>query len=162
MAESTLPKVRTDGTLKVTNAAAASYTTSYEDGDVSFGNEPRARIVVRDRGVITTVRQGDQPVLQVTFSVHARQFTDAGDLNLCDIIDKRASASAWGNTSGVVATEFGCFNWTFTLEGTTADGADHEAVFANCIGMWKFSEGDPSKIEVTLECYGGVTFTGPA
>lgn len=161
MAESTLPKVKNDGTLTVTNAAAASYTVAYEDGDCSFAAEKNARIVVRDRGVITTVRSGDAPVPTISFSVHMRQFTDAGDLNLCDILDRRASASAWANTTGVYS-DFPSFNWTFTVEGTTPDGADHTAVFANCVGTWKLSEGEPNKIEVTLECYGGITYTGPA
>ena len=116
---------------------------------------------MRDRGVITTVRSGDAPVIQVSFTVHMRQFTDAGDLNLCDILDKRGSAASWGNTSGVYS-DFPSFNWTFAVEGTTADGADHTAVFANCIGTWKLSEGEPNKIEVTLEVHGGITYTGPA
>lgn len=161
MAESTLPKVKNDGTLSVANLAAASYTVAYENGNVSFGAEKNTRIVVRDRGVITSVRSGDAPVLQITFSVHFRQFTDAGDLNLLDILDRRASAAAWVNTAGVYS-DFPSFNWTFLVEGTTPDGADHTAVFANCVGTWKLSEGEPDTADVTLECYGGVTYTGPA
>lgn len=161
MAESTLPKVRQEGTTTVVNGAAASYTVAYEDGDVGFGAEKNARIVVRDRGVITSVRSGDAPVIQVTFSVHFRQFTDGADLNLLDILDKRGSAAAWTNTTGIYS-DFPSFNWSFTVEGTTPDGADHVATFANCIGTWKFAEGEPDKVEVTLECHGGITYTGPA
>ena len=162
MAQSTLPKVRRDGSTSVADTAAHTYAVGYEDGDVSFSNDKAARIVVRNRGVITTVRKGDDPVLQISFSVHMRQFTDGGDLNLCDILDGRASASAWTNETSIYAGEFPSFNWTFQVEGTTPDGADHTALFKACIGTWKFSEGDPNKIDVTLECHGGVTFTGPA
>ena len=164
MAQSTLPKVRRDGSIVVADSAAHTYTIGYEDGDVSFKKDKAARIVVRNRGVITTVRKGDDPVIQLSFSVHMRQFTGGTDVNLCDVLEGTGKVATipWVNSTAIYAAEFASFDWTFQVEGTTPDGADHTAVFRACVGTWDFAEGDPNKISVTLECHGGVTFTGPA
>lgn len=163
MAESIIPKVRRDGKTKATDRVGNTYTVDYEDGDVKFAASKAARTVIRNRGKIVGVRKADDPELQVTFSVHARQFTDGDDLNLCDILDGTGAAAAWVNTGGRAYQDFPCYDWTFTLDGSVhADGADHEAEFKIGFGEWQFSEGDPSKIEVTLTILGGYTTTGPA
>lgn len=140
-----------------------TYTVDYEDGDVKFAAAKRARTVIRNRGKIVGVRAADDPVLQLTFSVHARQFTSISDLNLCDILDGTGSAATWVNTGGRAFQDFPCYDWTFTADGAVhGDGADHEVEFKIATGEWQFAEGDPGKIEVTLEVFGGYASTGTA
>lgn len=161
--ESVIVKVRRDGKLKVTDRVGNTYTVDYEDGDVKHAASKAARTVIRNRGKIKGLRKGDDPVLQITFSVHFRQYTSASDLNLVDIIDGVGPAATWVNTGGRAFQDFPCYDWTFTKDGSVhGDGADHEIEFSICEGEWQESEGDPTKIEVTLSCYGGYTTTGPA
>lgn len=163
MAESTNVKVKRDGSLVVNGAGGGeTYTVDYTDGDVKFTNAKNARVVIRSRNTIRGVRAGEQPVLQITFSVHFRQFTDGGDLNLLDIIDRRGAAAAWTRVGGANFIDFPTWNYVFSVEGSTSDGADSVATFATCEGDWALSEGDPDKVDITLSCYGGITFTGPA
>jgi hypothetical protein len=164
MAISTVPKVRRDGTISFEDSGAANtYTVSYEDGDFSFdGSGKPDRIVIRDRGNIVGVRDGDVPVITGSFTVHFREFTNGSADALIDVLDKTGNAASWTSTGG------GAFEpamWTIkmTTEGTNhGDGADGVAVFAKCVSTWSFSEGDPDSVSVSFECYGGVTFTGTA
>jgi len=162
MAISTFPKVKRDGqvTLK-DNAGALSTILTYEDGDVSFDGVQSDRIVIRDRGVIVGVRKGDDPVIKITFTVTARQFTNAAAGSVIDMIEFSGGWAAATSTTDI-ASDFNIFTAEFQMEGTTPDGADHVATFLGCVGTWNFSEGDPNKIKVTLECHGGKpTRTGP-
>lgn len=163
MAESIIPKVRRDGKLKVTDRVGNTYTVDYEDGDVKFAAAKAARTVIRNRGKIVGVRAADDPVLQITFSVHLRQFTSGSDLTLCDIVDGTGAAATWVNTGGRAFKDFPCYDWTFTKDGAVhGDGADHEVEFRIAEGEWQESEGDPDKVEFTISVYGGYTTAGPA
>jgi hypothetical protein len=161
--ESIIPKVRRDGKLRIRDRLGNTYTVDYEDGDVKLANTKAGKIVVRNRGVIVSVRKGDDPEYQITFSVHMRQFTSESDLNLCDILDGDGAAKDWVSTGGRGFSDFPNFDYTFTADGAVhGDGADHEIEYPVCIGEWSFSEGDPAKIDVTLAGYRKPIKSGPA
>jgi len=162
MAASTIPKVRRDGTLVLADSGASnSYTVAYEDGDMSFSAEKADRVVIRDRGTIVGVRSADDPVLSFSFSVHQRDFTDASNANIVDVIEQTGSSSSWTSVGNGTAFAPYMLDVTLTIEGTDhGDSADHTAKMSKCILTWDFAEGDPNKISVKGECFGGLTFTG--
>lgn len=160
MAASTIPKVRRDGTLVLADSGN-SYTVAYEDGDLSFSSEKPDRIVIRDRGTIVGVRSGDSPVLSLSFSVHQRDFTDGGADTLVDVLEQTGAAAGWVSVGNGTAFEPYMIDVTLTIEGTNhGDSADGSVKMAKCILTWDFAEGDPNKISVKGECFGGLTFTG--
>jgi len=162
MAASVVPKIMRDGVITILDGAAspASYTVSYEDGDFSFGKDKDARIVVRDRGNIVGVRKGDSPVISGSFTVHQRDFTDGTSLTLVDMLDKTGAASSHTST-GSGAFENFMVDFKLTIEGDDhGDSADGTATFSKCVASWSFTEGQPNKISVSFECFGGITFTG--
>lgn len=161
MAASVVPKIMRDGTLTVTSGGSpVTYTVAYEDGDLSFSKDKDARIVIRDRGNIVGVRKGESPVLSGSFTVHQRDFTDASALTLVDMIDGTGAAS--GHTStGSGAFEHFMVDLKLEIEGSShGDTADGSVSFSKCICTWDFAEGQPNKISVSFECFGGLTFTG--
>ena len=167
MAESTVVKVRRDGQIQFLDGSGSpkAYTVAYENGNVSFDGGAKAdRIVIRDRGVITGSRRGDDPIITITFDVHMRSLTTSAgtDLTICDVMDNSGNVASipWAKASA--AHEEWNLNLKLTIEGTDhADAADHTATFAACVFTWSFSEGDPNTISVTAECMGGYTSTGP-
>ena len=75
MALSSIPKVRRDGSITLndgTTPTAVTLEINYEEGNFTFDNiASQARedqTVIRDRGVITTVRKADQQPLTGSFS----------------------------------------------------------------------------------------------
>ena len=168
MAESTVVKVRRDGQIQFLDGSGSpkAYTVAYENGNVSFDGGAKAdRIVIRDRGVITGSRRGDDPIITITFDVHMRSLTTSAgtDLTICDVMDNSGNVASipWAKASA--AHEEWNLNLKLTIEGTDhADAADHTATFAACVFTWSFSEGDPNTISVTAECMGSYTSTGPS
>ena len=79
MALSNIPKVRRDGSITLEDGSATTLVINYEEGNFTFDNiasEAREdQTVIRDRGVITTVRKADQQPLTGSFSAYFRQFT---------------------------------------------------------------------------------------
>ena len=167
MAESTVVMVRRDGEVSFSDATGGSplvYTVSYEDGNVSFAREKDERIVIRDRGNIVGSRKGDTPVLTVTFSVHMRSFTTTAgtDLTICDVMDQTGNVATIPWVKASAAHEEWNLNLNFKVENTDhGGGADYVVTFAHCIFTWDFSEGDPDTINITAECMGGYSATGP-
>jgi hypothetical protein len=163
MAESTVPKVRRDGKITIldgTTPAANEYEIAYEDGDLSLSRDKNARIVIRDRGTIVGVRDGDQPVLSIGFTVHMREFTNGGALTLIDVLEKTGNANGWASVSSGAFEPY-MLKCKIEVEGTNhGDGADHTMTADKVIFTWDFSEGDPNKISVKGEIYGALTATG--
>ena len=88
MAESTVVKVRRDGTIKLKDGSTNTYTVAYENGDLSFDGGSKAdRIVIRDRGTIVGLRKGDDPVPSLTFTTMMRDFHDNSAGSLIDFLD---------------------------------------------------------------------------
>lgn len=162
MAASVVPKIMRDGTLTVISGGGSpvTYTVAYEDGDLSFSKDKDARIVIRDRGTIVGVRKGESPVISGSFTVHQREFTNASALCLVDMLDKTGAASSHVSTGSGAYEDF-MVDFKITIEGDDhGDNADGSATFSKCIATWDFAEGQPNKISVSFECFGGLTFTG--
>jgi len=173
MAYSTVPKVRRDGVIQLIDGTGVPVTLdiAYEEGNFTFdkpggGDSPAAQTIVRDRGVITTVRKGDDEPITGSFSAFFRQFTDGSEAgSVIDFITKAGNYS--GNTStgtsGSPYVEHYCIDIKYEAEGTDfGDDADHSATLAKSVCTFSFAEGDPSAFTINFTCYGGVSFTGPA
>jgi hypothetical protein len=165
MAFSTVPKVRRDGKITLKDGGSASLEVAYEEGNLTFEITKSDQTVIRDRGVITTVRKGDdQPAATGSFSAYMREFADQTNAgSIIDFINKTNAYS--GNTSatssGVYVEEYS-INIEFDVEGTDfGDDGDHKAVLTQCICTVSFTEGDPSMFNLSFTCYGGVTLSGP-
>ena len=161
MAVSTVPKVRRDGTITLIDSGASNtYTVAYEDGDFSFNRSKAARLVVRDRGVIVGVRNGDDPVMSLSFTVHFREFTNGSSDVLIDVLEKTNGAADWTSVSSGAYEPY-MLDCKLTVEGTDhGDGADPVLTLSKCLFEWDVSEGDPDKVSVKAEIYGGYTAAG--
>ena len=164
MAASTAVKVRKDGTIKLQDGAGSptSLEIDYEDGNFTAGllAADADRVVIRDRGSIVGLRDGDDQVGSLSFSVHMREFTNAGAATLLDFCNGTAAGSALTSTGGTGFEPFLC-SVHMQIEGTNhGDNADAQATFAKVLLTADFSEGDPNVLNVQGEVYGGVTFTG--
>jgi hypothetical protein len=165
MAESTVVKVRRDGTITILDGAGSplSYTVAYENGDLSYAEDKAGRIVIRDRGTIVGLRAGDDPVQSLSFSVHLRAFAiTATNATLIDVIQRTGAWVAATSTGGTGFEQF-LVTVKITVEGTDqGDSADHVATFAKVLLTYDVKEGDPDTLNVKGEIYGGITRTGPA
>ena len=161
MAESTVVKVRRDGTITLKDGGANTYVVAYENGDLSFDGGSKAdRIVIRDRGTIAGLRKGDDPVPSLSFTVMMRGFTDQSAGSLIDFLDNSGPVTLT-STGGTGYEQF-LIDIQFDVEGTAhGDSNDHRATAAKCLCTWSFSEGDPATISVSAEIYGGGTYPEP-
>ena len=89
MADSTVVTTRRDGKITITDGAASSYEVSFEVGDFASAEPGADRVVIRDRGAIVGLRKGDDPVINISFSVHMRSLTDTTADNLMDRLYNR-------------------------------------------------------------------------
>jgi hypothetical protein len=169
MALSNIPKVRRDGSITLEDGSATTLVINYEEGNFTFDNiasEAREdQTVIRDRGVITTVRKADQQPLTGSFSAYFRQFTSGTAGSILDFISKSGSYSS--NTSvgstGSPYVEFYCIDIKYNSAGNTGglgDDADSSVTLERCVCTASFSEGDPSSFTINFTCYGSVTYTG--
>lgn len=163
MAVSNIPKVPRDGTVTLQGATLAAYTLDYEDGDVNVSEIGTAeRIVIRDRGAIVAVRQGDDPVITITMTVSQRDFTDGSSATLWDVIAFTGSRAADTKTTDTKG-DFKFLTCVFTDAGTAhGDTADHTLTAKGCVATMSFAEGKPNKYTLTLEVHAGLTRTGQA
>ena len=171
MAYSTVPKVRRDGVIQLIDGTGVPVTLdiAYEEGNFTFdkpggGDSPAAQTIVRDRGVISTVRKGDDEPITGSFSAFFRQFTDGSEAgSVLDFITKAGNYNGNAGTTGNVYVEHYCIDIKYEAEGTNfGDDADHTATLSQCVCTFSFAEGDPSAFTINFTCYNGVTFAGPA
>ena len=163
MAYSTAPKVRRDGKIILkdgTTPTAVSLEVAYEEGNFSFDQTKSDRIVIRDRGTIVSVRKGDDQPITGSFTIYMRQFTSASAGSVLDFINKTNSYSSNVSVSSTVATDEYAINIEFEVDGDAVgdDDGDTTATFDTCICVASFSEGDPNQINVSFECYNGITY----
>ena len=101
MADSVVVSTRRDGKITITDGAASSYEVSFEVGDFASAEPGADRVVVRDRGAIVGLRRGDDPVINISFSVHMRSLTDTTADNLMDrLYNRGVHAGALTSTGG--------------------------------------------------------------
>lgn len=163
MAYSTAPKVRRDGKITLkdgTSPTAVTLEVAYEEGNFAFDQTKSDRIVIRDRGTIGSVRKGDDQPISGSFTIYMRQFTSASAGSVLDFINKTGSYSSNASVSSTVATDEYAINIEFEVDGDAVgdDDGDTTATFDTCICTASFSEGDPNTINVSFECFNGVTF----
>jgi hypothetical protein len=163
MAYSTAPKVRRDGKITLkdgTSPTAVTLEVAYEEGNFAFDQTKSDRIVIRDRGTIGSVRKGDDQPISGSFTIYMRQFTSATAGSVLDFINKTGSYSSNASVSSTVATDEYAINIEFEVDGDAVgdDDGDTTATFDTCICTASFSEGDPNTINVSFECFNGVTF----
>lgn len=163
MAYSTAPKVRRDGKITLkdgTSPTAVTLEVAYEEGNFTFDQTKSDRIVIRDRGTIGSVRKGDDQPISGSFTIYMRQFTSASAGSVLDFINKTGSYSSNASVSSTVATDEYAINIEFEVDGDAVgdDDGDTTATFDTCICTASFSEGDPNTINVSFECFNGVTF----
>ncbi len=163
MAYSTAPKVRRDGKITLkdgTTPTAVSLEVAYEEGNFSFDQTKSDRIVIRDRGTIVSVRKGDDQPITGSFTIYMRQFTSASAGSVLDFINKTNSYSSNISVSSTVATDEYAINIEFEVDGDAVGDTDGDttATFDTCICVASFSEGDPNQINVSFECYNGITY----
>lgn len=165
MAESTVVKVRRDGTITIKDGAGSplTYTVAYENGDFAYAEDKASRIVIRDRGTIVGLRKGDDPVQSLSFSVHLRALAiTATNATLIDVIQKTGAWASATSTGGTGYEQF-LVDVVMTIEGTDlGDSADHTATFSKVLLTYDVKEGDPDTLSVKGEVYGTITRTGPA
>jgi hypothetical protein len=164
MADSSVVATRRDGTITITDGAGSpsSYAVSFEVGDFSAAEPKADRVVIRDRGAIVGLRKGDDPVITFSFSVHMRSLTDSTADNLMDRLYNRG----FHGGSPLTATGgdgFEQFLQTVAFEVDTSavgSGKTYTATYAKCLmEVSSLSESaDGNTIEVSGECYGGVTY----
>ena len=166
MAYSTLPKTRRDGviTLKDGTGTAVELIIAYEEGNLTFDTPKAAQTVIRDRGVISTIRKGDdEPVASGSFTAFFRQFTDGAEAgSILDFVNKTghyASNISTGLT-GVPFVEFYCISLEYVIDATAlGDPSATTATLTKCVCTASFTEGDPSSFTINFTSYGAIAYT---
>tara|TARA_R100001460_G_scaffold27610_3_gene55531 strand:+ start:764 stop:1267 length:504 start_codon:yes stop_codon:yes gene_type:complete len=167
MAYSTLPKTRRDAVLTLRDGTGSPITLEieYEEGNVTFDTPKEAQTVIRDRGVITTIRKGDsEPAATGSFSAFFRQFTDGAEAgSLLDFVNNTGNYHTNTSTglSGVPFVEFYCIDIVYQVDASSVDAGEtaHTATLSKCVCTASFTEGDPSSFTINFTCYGGVAYT---
>jgi len=166
MAYSTLPKTRRDGviTLKDGTGSPVELIIAYEEGNLTFDTPKAAQTVIRDRGVISTIRKGDdEPVASGSFTAYFRQFTDGAEAgSILDFVNKTghyASNISTGLT-GTPFVEFYCVSLEYVIDATAlGDASATTATLAKCVCTASFTEGDPSSFTINFTSYGAIAYT---
>jgi len=163
MADSSVVATRRDGTITIEDNALSSYTVSFEVGDFSASEPGADRVVIRDRGAIVGLRKGDDPVINLSFSVHMRSLTDTTADNIMDRIYNRGfnSGSPLASTGGDGYEQF-LQTVKFAVDTSgVGSGKIYTATYAKVyLEVTNLTEGaDGNTIEVSGECYGGVTYS---
>tara|TARA_E500000178_G_C17016207_1_gene753101 strand:+ start:931 stop:1443 length:513 start_codon:yes stop_codon:yes gene_type:complete len=167
VAYSSLPKTRRDGSLTLRDATAVTpveLTISFEEGAFSMDTPKEAQTVIRDRGVISTVRKGDsEPSASGSFTAFFRQFTDGGEAgSLLDFVNQTGhyASNVSTGSSGSPFVEFYCVDIEYIANAMSlGDDSKHIATLSKCVCTVSFSEGDPSSFTISFTCYGGVTYS---
>lgn len=165
MAESTIVKVKRDGTISLldgTSPTPRSYVVSAEPGDFNIAVPGETRNNFLDRGrLVGSVRFGDDQPVTGSFSVYFRGglSTDGASAALLDILNGTAFSYAtnpWASTLGANA-EVKTVDVLLTVEGTAhGDAADHVITINDCSLDFSVSEGDPNTITVNFQSHTAV------
>ena len=166
MAYSTIPKTRRDGTITLKDGTGIpiTLTIAYEEGNLTFDTPKAAQTVIRDRGVITAVRKGDdEPVASGSFSAFFRQFTDGAEAgSILDFINNTGNYHT-NNSTGATGTpfvEFYCIDIEYEVDATSlGDASSTKATLSRCVCTATFTEGDPSSFTINFTSYGAISYT---
>jgi hypothetical protein len=156
MPESLILKTKRDGVLKLSdNAAANSYTVSYEAGDLSIAVPGPTVISPLDRGSLgspPSLRYSDDAPITGSFTAYLRDLTDNGFATLSEIILQTGDVgNNWVSTMGADAEVF-TLDLEWTIAGPGAE-ADHVLTLPYCVVTGSISEGDPDQISISFTSY---------
>ena len=74
---SNIVKTKRDGTITLIDSGATNtYVADFSVGDFSVEMAKSEMIIIRDRATIRGARNGDDPVITFSFTVHMRAITD--------------------------------------------------------------------------------------
>lgn len=164
MAYSTIPKMKKDGTivLKDGTGSPVTLTVAYEEGNLQFTPTKAAQVIIRDRNVITNVRQGDEePSVSGSFSIFLRQFTDTGEAGaVLDFVNKQGHYSSNVSTgeTGTPQVEEYCIDIQYSIDGASLGESDQTVTISKAICNVSFSEGEPSVLTIDFVAFGGITY----
>lgn len=108
------------------------------------------QLVARVRGAVVSVRKGDEPIKEISFTMPFYQFTNEQQDALLDVLNNT------GNINGTwVADVAWIEHWNtaaiFTAEGTTqGDTADHTAEFHGIVWTYEFTENENAFTEIAV------------
>ena len=134
---------------------ATVYTVAFENGDMSMNLDLAERIVIYDRGSIVGLRQGNDPVPTISFSVHLREFTRNSADTLLDFIYQTGNSSAATSTGGTGFEQFLC-TVEFQANMSAISGSNTKVTFNKVLLFASVAEGNPDTISVTGEVYGSI------
>ena len=159
-------KTAYDGVVSFIDATGTPLTLAipFENGDFSAsGLHPsgRAAVVIKARGKVVSVRNGESQEITGSFSIKMSEFTaGSSNANALDAIFKK-TGTAWASAVSVFATgsERMMVDIKLTIEGTDlGDSTDHTITFKKCDVTFDFSEsGDGDTVTVNYTCYGGTS-----
>lgn len=141
----TYPKNMRDGTVTLTDGTGLPNTITLImlEGDVSW--EVKQNVFpVFDRGTFIHLRQGDQDVCTVSFSVkYTGCFTDAGETEtLYEALTKTGEAAAWTSTTAATSDVY-TLNVAFTYNDPGTAATNETLTFPNfAFTSISFKEGD--------------------
>jgi hypothetical protein len=158
---SNIPMVPRDGKIEVlTLSGVLTFEATYENGDVSISHDIPDRIVCRDRGIVYSVRKGNQAIPTVKFTVDACEFTNASNATILDTAEFSGAWASASRTTGI-SSDMNLVTVRFTAaKASVGDSANAVVSCADAVGTWEFAEGEPGKITMTYEVYGAMTRTG--
>jgi len=157
MAEDTIPRTKRDGTLTISdNAAANSLVISIQPGDLSVTINGETITNVLDRGAMGAppyLRYADDQPMTFSFSAVLRELSDAAEATLSQFLHMGGFVgSDWVTTMGATG-EVDVFTLVWAVEGTDHGSADHTFTLPYCRFTGSISEGDPSSISISGTSY---------
>ncbi len=177
---SNIAKAPKDGHLMLFDNAGAGGGNTFGGATVSYtgarireisadlGSKPE-QLVGRCRGDVISVRMGDNPIIEISFTMPFYQFTNEQQDALIDALDgdgniTRVAGSNW--TKDVAWIEHWNTGAQFTAEGTdNGDDADHVATLRGVVWTWEFTESENALTEISVTGrsydYANKAFTGP-
>lgn len=162
MSYSTIVKTSRDGTIKLTDNGGTSLTVAFEgEGNFSYDGDRLAdRLPIYDRGQVVGVRKGNDPAfITASFDINLRQLaSDQTNGSVIDFINKTNAYSGLVSTS--TTSDFFTCTLEYSIEGTdVGDLQDSKVVMSEVVLSYSVSEGMPSTVTITAECYGTVSRT---
>lgn len=157
-------KTSYDGAVTMLDATGTplTLTVPFENGDFSASGHNasgRAAVVIKARGKVVAVRNGESAEITGSFSMKMSEFTaGSSNANPLDALMKK-SGTSWASAVSTYSagSERMMVGLKFDIEGTNiGDSVDHTITYLKCDLTWDFAEsGDGNTITFNYTCYGG-------
>jgi len=162
---SNIVKTKRDGQVTLMDSGAANtLIADFSVGDWSVEMAKAEMIIIRDRATIRGARNGDDPVISFSFTVHMRAIHDTGNDTLLDFIGLGSAAGTMGATTltSVGGTGYEPFlvDVKFVDDATAlGDSKSYTLKLLKCQLIGTITEGDPNQISIAGTALGGITVT---